>query len=199
MNYDEQDDFDEPEFDDPAYDRPWDEIGKDERMWAMFCHLSSFAHIFGPLIIWLIKREEMPLVDDQGREALNFQISITIYALICVPFMFVLVGIPMLFGNRLKIGTHPLHVRRIGKVGQFVGIVAQVVELRLVSRRADVLEFAFPDHEAGSRGAFVEVLAKHMPFSIGMVKQADTVDRPKDRAHFAGRQVNQWQSGRAHV
>ena len=97
MNYDEQDDFDEPEFDDPAYDRPWDEIGKDERMWAMFCHLSSFAHIFGPLIIWLIKREEMPLVDDQGREALNFQISITIYALICVPFMFVLIGIPMLF------------------------------------------------------------------------------------------------------
>jgi uncharacterized Tic20 family protein len=92
MNYDNQHEFDEP---DDYW--PMDDIGKDERMWAMFCHLSSFAHIFGPLIIWLIKREEMPLVDDQGREALNFQISITIYALICVPFMFVLIGIPMLF------------------------------------------------------------------------------------------------------
>ncbi len=58
---------------------------RDERMWAMFCHLSTFAgymvpfgNIIGPLIIWMTKRETMPLVADQGKEALNFQITVLI-------------------------------------------------------------------------------------------------------------------------
>jgi uncharacterized Tic20 family protein len=46
-------------------------ISKDERLWASLCHIV-------PLIIWLIKREGMPFVEDQGKEALNFQISIFI-------------------------------------------------------------------------------------------------------------------------
>jgi len=62
----------------------------DERMWAMLCHLASLAkytaiplaNILGPLIIWQIKKGQSPLVDDQGREAVNFQISVTIYVLI---------------------------------------------------------------------------------------------------------------------
>lgn len=63
----------------------------DEKAWAMLCHLSTFAagfipfgNIFGPLIVWLIKKEEYPLVDDQGKESLNFQISMTIYSIILV-------------------------------------------------------------------------------------------------------------------
>jgi len=55
---------------------------KDDRTWAMLCHLSGlagyvvpFGNIFGPLIIWLIKRDQSWFVDDQGKEALNFQIS----------------------------------------------------------------------------------------------------------------------------
>lgn len=59
-----------------------------ERSWAAICHLAAFAglvipfgNILGPLVIWLLKREESDLVDDQGKEALNFQISISIYLL----------------------------------------------------------------------------------------------------------------------
>lgn len=62
---------------------------QDERSWAMFCHISVFAamiipfgHIVGPLVVWLVKRAEYPLVDDQGRESLNYQISMTIYSVI---------------------------------------------------------------------------------------------------------------------
>lgn len=62
---------------------------KDERTFAMLCHLLSFSgfvipfgNILAPLIIWLVKREEYPMVDDQGKESLNFQISFTIYFLI---------------------------------------------------------------------------------------------------------------------
>ena len=83
---------------------------KEERLWAMIAHLSAFAmyftvigHIIGPLIVWLSKRDGNPLVDDQGREALNFQISWTIYlianfilfitvigAIIAIPVFFIL-------------------------------------------------------------------------------------------------------------
>jgi len=66
---------------------------KDERMWAMLAHLSGIILGFiGPLIVWLIKKEESPLVNEHGKEALNFQISILIYMLICVALMFACIG-----------------------------------------------------------------------------------------------------------
>ncbi|HPM79638.1 MAG TPA: DUF4870 domain-containing protein [Candidatus Anammoximicrobium sp.] len=79
----------------------------DERMWGMLCHLSSLSggvipmgNIVGPLIVWLIKKEEYALVDDQGKEALNFQISIMIYTIVLA---LTIIGIPvaiaaMIFG-----------------------------------------------------------------------------------------------------
>ncbi len=61
----------------------------DANTWAMFCHLSGLTgyvanglgSIIAPLILWLIKKDEMPAVDQHGREALNFNISIGIYGL----------------------------------------------------------------------------------------------------------------------
>ena len=76
---------------------------RDERMWAMFCHLSGlagfifpFGNIIAPLVIWLVKKEEYPLVNDQGKEALNFQISMTIYIIASVILIFLVIGIPLL-------------------------------------------------------------------------------------------------------
>ena len=57
---------------------------KDERMWTMFAHMSgvvgallsvNFLPFLGPLIIWLVKKDESDFVDDQGKEALNFSID----------------------------------------------------------------------------------------------------------------------------
>jgi uncharacterized Tic20 family protein len=66
----------------------------------MLCHLSGlagyvvpFGNIFGPLIIWLIKRDQSWFVDDQGKEALNFQISWAIYMIVSLIAILVLVGI----------------------------------------------------------------------------------------------------------
>jgi len=71
----------------------------DENMWGMLCHLSAFAgylipfrNIIGPLVIWLIKKDEYPLVDDQGKESLNFQISIAIYAIISLILAVLIIG-----------------------------------------------------------------------------------------------------------
>ena len=55
-----------------------------------------FGNIFSPLLIWLIKRNEFPYVDAQGKEAVNFQISITIYSLISVILILVVIGIVLL-------------------------------------------------------------------------------------------------------
>jgi len=61
----------------------------DEQTWAMLCHLSIFAsfivplgNIFGPLTVWLLKKDVYPLVMDQGKESMNFQISMTIYSIV---------------------------------------------------------------------------------------------------------------------
>jgi len=74
---------------------------KDERLWAMLCHLASllgysvipFGHILGPLIVWQMKKNESPFVDDQGKEALNFQISMTLYLILAALTICVVVGV----------------------------------------------------------------------------------------------------------
>lgn len=74
-----------------------------ESNWAMFCHLSAlsgyffpFGNVLAPLVIWLLKKEASPLVDRHGKESLNFQISISIYALAASALIFILIGIPLL-------------------------------------------------------------------------------------------------------
>lgn len=52
-----------------------------------------FGNVLGPLIIWLLKRNEFPLVDEQGKESLNFQILVTIAPLIASLTLFLCVGI----------------------------------------------------------------------------------------------------------
>lgn len=78
---------------------------KDEKLWATLCHLSGLlgfafpivGNIAGTLVFWMIRKDEMPLVDINGKEALNFQISVSIYALFAAALVLVLIGIPLLF------------------------------------------------------------------------------------------------------
>ena len=76
---------------------------RDANMWAMFCHLSAligfvipFGNIVGPLVIWLLKKDEYPLVNENGKESLNFQISMTIYIIASAILIIVVIGIPLL-------------------------------------------------------------------------------------------------------
>jgi len=70
---------------------------QDERTWALAAHLSvligglltygwaaSFGSFLGPLIVWLVKKDTMPFVADQAKEALNFGITLTI---LCVALL----------------------------------------------------------------------------------------------------------------
>jgi len=64
-------------------------VNAEERQWAMFAHLSALAgglltsaiggwgFFIGPLVIWLMKKDTMPFVADQAKEALNFNITVS--------------------------------------------------------------------------------------------------------------------------
>lgn len=72
---------------------------KEERNWALIAHLSSLSTFIGipgfigPLVVWLMKKDELPFASAQAKEALNFQISLLIYVLICIALVFTIVGV----------------------------------------------------------------------------------------------------------
>jgi uncharacterized Tic20 family protein len=76
------------------------ETNPDARMWAMFAHLAGLCGIaipgigsvLGPLIVWLLKKEQYPFVEEQGREALNFQITMLIYGFVAGLLMLMCIG-----------------------------------------------------------------------------------------------------------
>ena len=66
----------------------------DDKTMAMIAHLGGIvAGFLCPLIIWLIKKDQSPFVNDQGREALNFQITMLIVYAVAGMTMFLLIGI----------------------------------------------------------------------------------------------------------
>ena len=73
----------------------------EEKQWAMFGHLSALLGLFtggvgnivGPLVIWLVKKDTMPFAGDQAKEALNFNITLLIIAVILVGITMVTFGI----------------------------------------------------------------------------------------------------------
>ncbi|MEQ7919055.1 DUF4870 domain-containing protein [Xanthomonas sp. WHRI 1810A] len=69
----------------------------------MLCHFAAFfglifpfGNLLGPLIVWQLKKETDAFIDAQGKEALNFQITVSIAAMICFLLMIVVIGFPLL-------------------------------------------------------------------------------------------------------
>ncbi|MBO1003642.1 DUF4870 domain-containing protein [Pseudogracilibacillus auburnensis] len=65
----------------------------DERLLAMLIYVTSFfTTIIGPIIIWLIKREESSFIDFHGKEYLNFIISYFVYGIVAGLSVLILIG-----------------------------------------------------------------------------------------------------------
>ena len=79
---------------------------QDEKQWGMFTHLSAlaalvgipFGNVIGPLIIYMIKKDEFEFVAEQGKNVLNFQISWSIIFVISAILIIAVVGIFLLIG-----------------------------------------------------------------------------------------------------
>lgn len=69
------------------------EITQEAKNMAMLCHLLGLVGFLGPLIFWLIKKDEHKFINEAGREALNFQLSLLIcFAIVC----FTVVGVVLI-------------------------------------------------------------------------------------------------------
>src|SRR5882762_6757795 len=82
------------------------------RNWSMLCHLSAlaglfipFGNILGPLIVWQIKKNDLPEIDTHGKESLNSQITILIITLIFSVFLFSTIGYGALIGSPFAMFT----------------------------------------------------------------------------------------------
>ena len=67
----------------------------DERVMGILSHILAIVPgigIFGPLVIWLIKKDESPFVEANAKESLNFQLTMLIAYAICWILVFVIVG-----------------------------------------------------------------------------------------------------------
>lgn len=120
----------------------------DERQWAMFAHLSillggfisfgwagSMGYFIGPLIIWMVKRDTMPFVADQGKEALNFAITVSLVcaALWLLTVMSLGVGLLLTFPLLAIIGIASLVLVIIAAVKANEGTVYRYpIALRLL-------------------------------------------------------------------
>lgn len=86
-------------------DSPSTLTADDVQRTAALLHLSALVGLFGngigfvaaPLVGWLWKRDAHPALDRAGKEALNFQLTMTLAVLVAIPLSFVLVGLPVLF------------------------------------------------------------------------------------------------------
>jgi uncharacterized Tic20 family protein len=75
-----------------------------ERTWAMLCHLSALSglvgvpmgQLIGPVIVWLVKKDEYETVDRHGRNVINFQLSVTLYSLAALVLVAALFGLTWL-------------------------------------------------------------------------------------------------------
>ena len=77
-------------------EQKFEDVSSDSRLMGMRCHLLGlFTCFVGPLIIWLINKDEDPFVDNQGKEALNFQITVGIAFIVSGLLAFVCVGVFM--------------------------------------------------------------------------------------------------------
>ncbi|HSG29269.1 MAG TPA: DUF4870 domain-containing protein [Candidatus Krumholzibacterium sp.] len=113
------------------------QVPPDARQWASICHVVALAgllgngvgFVLGPLIVWVIKKQEHPFIDEAGREAVNFQLTMFIAALLSVPLAFVGIGfillivvgvlmvvLPIIAGLKVNEGIHyryPFSIRFI--------------------------------------------------------------------------------------
>ena len=72
---------------------------KDTRMWSMILHFSMLANciappagIVAPIVIWQLKKDEFPALDQHGKNAVNWIISATIYSIVSFLLVFVVIG-----------------------------------------------------------------------------------------------------------
>jgi uncharacterized protein len=105
------------------------------RTWSMLCHISALAGLFftlggviGPLLVWQIKKNELPEIDPHGKEALNFQLTILIINIIAgillIGFLGAAFGIGRMWGSPFSLLSGSFG---IGSIIHIINLVAYIL------------------------------------------------------------------------
>ncbi|MDF1662675.1 MAG: DUF4870 domain-containing protein [Planctomycetota bacterium] len=85
------------DYDDEYYDDDYMISDSEANNLAMLCHLLVFVGgIVAPIVIYSMKKDEHPFIEDQAKEVINFQITLIIHSFICMALCFVLIGFLLL-------------------------------------------------------------------------------------------------------
>lgn len=73
-------------------------LRSDDKLWVVLSHLSVLlgVGILLPLIVYLVKKDDSAVISYHAKEALNFHISVYLYALACVPLLLIVIGLPLI-------------------------------------------------------------------------------------------------------
>lgn len=93
-----------------------DTVPPNVRQWGMACHLialvgllgNGIGFLLGPLILWAVKKEDHPFIDEQGKEAVNFQITMFLAAIVSAILCTILIGIVFLLAVGLMSIVFPI-------------------------------------------------------------------------------------------
>lgn len=97
---------------------------QDEKTMGLLSHILTFvAGFLAPLVIYIVKKDESEFVKRHAMESLNFQISISIYAIICIPLILVVIGVFMLIA---------------------IGILAFILTILATIKAAEGSEYRYP-------------------------------------------------------
>ena len=89
---------------------------REARKWAMICHIialtgalaNGIGYLLGPLIVWLIKKEDDPFIDEQGKEAINFQITMFIALFMSAFLILIGIGVFLLIAIGILMTVFPI-------------------------------------------------------------------------------------------
>ncbi|MDH3214990.1 MAG: DUF4870 domain-containing protein [Candidatus Krumholzibacteria bacterium] len=91
-------------------------LSREARKWAMICHIIALVGILGngigflvgPLVVWLLKREDDPFINEQGKEAVNFQITMFIALIVSALLAMIVIGIFLLIAVGILMTVFPI-------------------------------------------------------------------------------------------
>jgi len=94
---------------------PTASLEEQTRQWAMFLHFSQLAFyllpiagLIVPIVLWQVKKDELPGIDPHGKVVANWVISAVIYFFVCVILSFVVIGVPFLIVLAILLIVFPI-------------------------------------------------------------------------------------------
>ena len=97
----------------------------------MLIHFSVFAGYIAPvaglvvpIVLWQIKKDEMPAVDAHGKMVVNFILTAILYFVVCFALTFVLIGIPMMIALVGRLYRSADHRRNQGQRRRVLAVPA---------------------------------------------------------------------------